>query len=163
MICRARIENYKSLKVAEVPLQGLTVILGPNAAGKSNLFDALNLLARLVTCKNIKEAFDGHRGLPLESVHYDRGSIADLLKQETHHLAFEVDVELSDAVVQETEQRIRDLRKRLDEPSGSAPEKSRVTERLLRYRVEMEIESKSGMMRVMNEKLSALRLSLIHI
>ncbi|MCL5096819.1 MAG: AAA family ATPase [Candidatus Omnitrophica bacterium] len=143
--------------MAEVPLQDLTVILGPNAAGKSNLFDALNLLGRLVTCKNIKEAFDGHRGLPLESVHYDKGSIADLLKQESHRLAFEVDVELSDAVVQETEQRIRDLRKRLDEGNGSATEKSRVTERLLRYQVELEIESKSGVMRVMNERLSALR------
>jgi AAA15 family ATPase/GTPase len=69
MIRRARIENYKSLKQAEVPLQQLTVVLGPNAAGNSNLFDALNLLARLVTGKNIKEAFAGHRGLPLESVH----------------------------------------------------------------------------------------------
>lgn len=157
MIRRVKIENYKSLKLAEVPLQELTVILGPNAAGKSNLFDALNLLARLVTCKNIKEAFDGHRGLPLESVHYDTGSLADLLKQESHRLAFEVDVELSDAVVQETEQRIRDLRKRLDEPNGSAAEKSRVTERLLRYQVELEIESISGVMRVMNERLSALR------
>ena len=157
MIRRAKIENYKSLKLAEVPLQELTVILGPNAAGKSNLFDALNLLARLVTCKNIKEAFDGHRGLPLESVHYHEGSIADLLKQETHRLAFEVDVELSDAVVQVTEQRIRDLRKRLDETNGTATEKSRITERLLRYQVELEIESKSGVMRVMNERLSALR------
>lgn len=157
MIRRVKIENYKSLKLAEVPLQELTVIIGPNAAGKSNLFDALNLLSRLVTCKNIKEAFEGHRGLPLESVHYDKGNFADLLKQETHRLAFEVDVELSDAVVNETETRIRDLRKRLDEPNGSAAEKSRVTERLLRYQVELEIESNSGVMRVMNERLSALR------
>jgi predicted ATPase len=157
MIRRVKIENYKSLKAAEVRLRELTVILGPNAAGKSNLFDALNLLARLVTCKNIKEAFEGHRGLPLESVHYDKGSFADLLTHESHRLAFEVDVELSDVVVQETEQRIRDLRKRLDEPNGTAAEKSRVTERLLRYRVELEIVSESGMMRVVNERLAALR------
>jgi predicted ATPase len=157
MIRRVKIENYKSLKAAEIPLQELTVVLGPNAAGKSNLFDALNLLSRLVTCKNLKEAFEGHRGLPLESVHYDKGSFADLLKQESHQLAFEVDVELSDAVVQETEQRIRDLRKRLDDSNGAVPDKSRVTERLLRYRVELEIESNSGAMRVMNERLAALR------
>lgn len=157
MIRRVKIENYKSLKAAEVPLNYLTVVLGPNAAGKSNLFDALNLLARLVTCKNIKEAFEGHRGLPLESVHYDKGSLADLLKHESHKLSFEVDVELSNAVVQDTEQRIRDLRKRIDEPNGSATDKSRVTERFLRYKVELEIESKSGVMRVMNERLAALR------
>ena len=157
MIRRVKIENYKSLKAADVPLKELTVVLGPNAAGKSNLFDALNLLARLVTCKSIKEAFEGHRGLPLESVHYDKGSLADLLKQEVHKLGFEVDVELSEAVVRETEQRIRDLRKRIDESNGNATDKSRVTERFLRYKVELEIESKSGVMRVMNERLSALR------
>lgn len=157
MIRRVKIENYKSLKAVEVPLKELTVILGPNAAGKSNLFDALNLVARLVTCRNIKEAFEGHRGLPLESVHYDKGSISDLLKRETHRLSFEVDVGLSPTVVQETEQRIRDLRKRIDEPNGTVQEKSRVIHRLLRYRVELEIESKSGVMRVMNERLSALR------
>jgi AAA15 family ATPase/GTPase len=44
MIRRVKIENYKSLKAAEVLLNQLTVVLGPNAAGKSNLFDALNPL-----------------------------------------------------------------------------------------------------------------------
>ena len=157
MIRRVKIENYKSLKAAEVPLKELTLVLGPNAAGKSNLFDALNLVARLVTCKNIKEAFEGHRGLPLESVHYEKGSLADLLRQETHRLGFEIDVELSDAVVKDTEHRIRDLRKGIDEPNGTAPEKSRITERFLRYNVELEIQSQSGVMRVMDERLTALR------
>lgn len=157
MIRRVKIENYKSLKQAEVPLRELTVVLGPNAAGKSNLFDALNLLARLVTSKNIKEAFEGHRGLPLESVHYVKGSFADLLKQESHRLGFEVDVELSDAVVKETENRIRELRKGIEEQNEPVLEKSRITERFLRYAVELEIQSQSGVMRVMNERLTALR------
>lgn len=72
-------------------------------------------------------------------------------------MAFEVDVELSDAVVQEIEQRIRDPRKRLDEPNESVAEKTRVTERLLRYQVDLEIQSRSGVMRGMNERLAALR------
>jgi predicted ATPase len=157
MIRRIKIENYKSLKNAEVNLRPLTVIFGPNAAGKSNLFDALNLVARLVTSKNVKEAFELHRGLPLESVHYENGSFADLLKRETHRIAFEVDVDLSPVVVEEVEQRIRDLRKGIDEQSRSVSEKSRLTERSLRYNIELEIQSRSGIIRVMNERLSALR------
>jgi predicted ATPase len=157
MIRRISIENYKSLKAADVQLRDLTVIFGPNAAGKSNLFDALNLVSRLVTCRNIKEAFEGHRGLPLESIHYSQGSLADLLKQETHRFAFEVDLELSDAVVAETEHRIRDLRKGIDEQNGGGTGKIRITERLLRYNVELEIQSQSGAVRIMNERLKALR------
>ena len=157
MIRRARIKNYKSLQSAEVRFPNLTVIIGPNAAGKSNLLDALNLVSRLVTSKNIKEAFEGHRGLPLESVYYSKGSLAELLSEDTHRMEFEVDVELSDIAVQETEQRIRDLRKGIDDKNGSGSDRSRITEPFLRYRVALDIQSRSGVMRVMDESLSALR------
>ncbi len=158
MIRRAKIENYKSLKRAEITFQKLTVVFGPNAAGKSNLFDALNLVSRLVTCKNLKEAFDGHRGLPLEAVNYTSGTFAELLKQGSHRIRFEIDVELTKRVVAEVEHRIRELRKGIDTPSvEGVGEKSRITHTLLRYSVELEINSQSGIMRVMDEKLSALR------
>jgi predicted ATPase len=165
MIKRAKITNYKSLKSAEVIFPNLTVIIGPNAAGKSNLLDALNLVARLVTSKNIKEAFEGHRGLPLESVHYSEGSLAELLTKETHRIEFEIDVELSDVAVRETEQRVRDLRKGIGDKNGSltdvrdesGSDRLRITERSLRYRIALEIQSRSGVMRVMDESLSALR------
>ncbi len=48
MIERVKAQGYKSLKDVEVELQPLTVIFGPNAAGKSNLFDALALLSEPV-------------------------------------------------------------------------------------------------------------------
>lgn len=156
MITRIKISNYKSLKSIDVPLHNMTVIFGPNAAGKSNLFDALNLVARLVTCKNIKEAFEGHRGLPLESVNYFDGDLGDVLAQESHTLTFEIDVRLSDPVVRFVEQRILDLRKGLDGEKAEEPSRSKISERFLRYRIALEILSKTGVVRIKDERLCAL-------
>jgi len=156
MIRKMRVRNYKSLRDVEVPLQSPTVIFGPNAAGKSNLFDAIGLLARLVTRRNLKEAFEGHRGLPLEAIHYSAGSLPDLQSTPQHSMVFSVDVELSDVVVQEVESRIRDLRKGIDDDTPSQ-QTSKVVHRNLRYEVELEISSQSGQLRVVNERLAALR------
>ena len=42
MLRRVHIKGYKSLADAEVFLQPLSVLFGPNAAGKSNFLDALH-------------------------------------------------------------------------------------------------------------------------
>lgn len=167
MIRRIQVKNYKSLKDIEVNLKQLAVIFGPNAAGKSNLFDALNLLARMVTKKNLKEAFDGHRGLPLEAVHYDKGSVTDLSDVKMHVISFSVDVELSDSVVRDVENRIREMRRKSDDDEKMAMRESapsdatskapaKIVHRLLRYDLELEILSSSGQMRVRNESLDVL-------
>jgi len=157
MINRFRIKNYKSFSDVEVKLSPLTVVLGPNSAGKSNLFDALNLIARLVTQKNIKDAFEGHRGLPLESIHYEKGDIIGLKSLENHVVGFEIDVTLSGHTVAVVEQRIRDLRKRID--SDRPQTEKRVTEKHLRYALDLDIQPETGVVRVIDEKLSALRLN----
>jgi predicted ATPase len=41
MIKRVGIEGYKSFLSLNIELRPLTIIFGPNASGKSNLFDAL--------------------------------------------------------------------------------------------------------------------------
>ena len=152
MIRRFRVKNYKSLKSVDVTLPNLVVVFGPNAAGKSNLFDALNLFSRLATKKNLKEAFEGHRGVPLEAVHYSTGDIAGLSSQEYHVISFSADVELSDIVIREVETRVRDLRRGIDDSESATGEKAIITHKYLRYDVQLQVASRSGQV-----------LSLIHI
>ena len=47
MLKRIHIRGYKSLEDVEVNLSQLVVLFGPNAAGKSNFLDALQLLSKL--------------------------------------------------------------------------------------------------------------------
>lgn len=42
------IENYLSLRDVELPLKPLTVLVGPNAGGKSNVLSALHLLNKMI-------------------------------------------------------------------------------------------------------------------
>jgi len=157
MIQRVRIVGYKSLKDVEVKLQHLTVFIGPNAVGKSNLFDALGLLSRAVTSRNLAEAFKSHRGAPLEAFHYGEQGLRGLLKQSTVEFTIEVDVKLSPEVISSVEQRIQDMRKGLpEEQSRQRVVRRRVTEPLLRYTLTVQMAVKSGYLRVRREQLVAL-------
>lgn len=67
MLKRLHVKGYKSLVDVELSLEPLTLLIGPNASGKSNFFDALQLLAGLATGRTLKQAFDPpYRGKPLE-------------------------------------------------------------------------------------------------
>jgi predicted ATPase len=154
MIKRLKVIGYKSLKETEVYFAPLSVILGPNAAGKSNLLDALNLLSRMVTSRNLKAAFENQRGLPLESFYYGEEGYDKLLKQDTAEIQFEVDVELSPNIIASVEKLIAEKRKGMD--SEEKPKK-RVTEKYLRYAATIQILPKTGHLRVRDERLSALK------
>lgn len=65
MITRIEIDGFKSFSKFELALPPFAVILGPNAAGKSNLFDALRLLSRLAV-SDVRTAMRELRGEPLE-------------------------------------------------------------------------------------------------
>lgn len=61
MLTRVEIDGFKSFDKFSVDLQPFSVIAGPNAAGKSNFFDALRLLSRL--CQHdVRTAFQDIRG-----------------------------------------------------------------------------------------------------
>jgi len=61
MITRIEIDGFKSFYNFSLNMQPFQVIVGPNAAGKSNLFDALMLLSRLAD-HDLRTAFQQSRG-----------------------------------------------------------------------------------------------------
>ncbi|RCK79298.1 MAG: hypothetical protein OZSIB_0169 [Candidatus Ozemobacter sibiricus] len=137
--------------------------MGPNAAGKSNLFDALQLLSRLVTCKTLKEAFSPpYRGLPLESFSFGKEGIEGLLKEASAAFTIEADVELSPSTIDRVNRHIREMKrpnKHGEHPTTDARNEAAlafVRERNLRYRIEVEILPQSGILRVADEFLCPL-------
>ena len=158
MLKRIRIRGYKSLEDLEVHLPPLVVLFGPNAAGKSNFLDALQLLSKLGTSRTLKEAFDPpYRGKPLESFTIGDGGIKGLLDQERLCFSIEADLRLSDAIITAVNRQIQEMRRpaNKDEPEeGNKP--LPVRERNLRYRIEVEMLPQSGILRVTDEYLAAL-------
>lgn len=65
MITRLEIDGFKTFEGFSIDFMPFTAIVGPNASGKSNLFDAIELLAELVT-NDVRSAMTKIRGEPQE-------------------------------------------------------------------------------------------------
>ncbi|HDL84900.1 MAG TPA: DUF2813 domain-containing protein [Candidatus Acetothermia bacterium] len=162
MIKRVRIQGYKSLHDLDLKLGKFCVLFGPNASGKSNFLDALQLLSGLIKSPTLNDAFKPpYRGAPLESFAFPEGGMKALLQQESATVRFEVDVELSDSTIISVDRLIREMRKtrlvkETAQPYGDQPKSQYVRERSLRYTLEVEILPKSGILRVRDERLCAL-------
>lgn len=61
MITKIKIDGFKTFCDFEMEFAPLTIIAGTNASGKSNLFDAMKLLSRIVET-DLKTAFSEQRG-----------------------------------------------------------------------------------------------------
>ena len=108
MLKRIKIQGFKSLADVEVNLEFLSVLIGPNASGKSNFLDALHLLSRIATSRTLREAFaPPYRGKPLESFTFGKGGVASLLEREKVSFRMEVDVQLSPSVIASVNQQIQ--------------------------------------------------------
>src|SRR5664280_3661842 len=110
--------------------------------------------------QTLKEAFEPpYRGKPLESFTFGPNGISGLLKKKDATFLMEVDVELSPAVIARVDGQIREMKRpgvsggRDGDSRGQA---SFIYERRLRYRVEVEIQPKSGLLYVKNEYVAAL-------
>ena len=133
MLNRIHVQGFKSLRDATVELAPLVVLFGPNAAGKSNLLEALLLLSRLVGERTLSEAFaEGIRGYPLEAFTLADGGLEQLLQGPMPHLRLEVEM------------------------STPLPAASRRRPDILSYQVEVAIDPHSGRLSVQDERLEDL-------
>ncbi|WP_375493815.1 AAA family ATPase [uncultured Nostoc sp.] len=64
MLKKLILENWKSFRYAELPLDPLTVLIGTNASGKSNVVEALEFLQRIARGENIEAVLTGDKTLP---------------------------------------------------------------------------------------------------
>ena len=65
MITRIEIDGFKTFENFSLDLHPFTTIVGPNASGKSNLFDAIKFVSRLAQT-GIRDAMRELRGRPVE-------------------------------------------------------------------------------------------------
>ena len=148
MIRRIAIQGYKSLQDVNLHLDPLTIVIGPNAAGKSNLLDAIGLLSRTVE-GDLQSAFTEHRGEPLRSFTFDETGIEGLMTRESASFRIDVDVELSESTVDQVNRTINEARE------GYEPARALVRETLLRYSLDVQIRTDSGVLQVIDESLHA--------
>lgn len=95
MLRRLRVENFKSLNNVEINLPKLTVLFGPNAAGKSNLLDAIQAISRIGTSRTLSDALsEPIRGYPIEAFGFPPGGLAELLSKEESNFRLEADLDV---------------------------------------------------------------------
>ncbi len=127
MLRRFAIRGFKSLEDVEMEPPRLAVLIGPNAAGKSNLLDALQMLARTATERTLADALvPPIRGFPQEAFTFPSGGLPELLAQPSAQFSLEADLEL--------------------EPEGRREER-------VRYRLAVAIDPDSGELTVADERL----------
>lgn len=65
MLIELRVPRFKSVRDGVLPLHDLTLLVGRNGSGKSNVLEALEVLARIAGGDDLREVLDGGAGAPL--------------------------------------------------------------------------------------------------
>lgn len=95
MLSQMVVKGFKSLAKVEVTFPKLAVLFGPNAAGKSNLLDAVQALSRIGTARTLSDALsEPIRGYPVEAFAFPEGGLAALLSQKSARFALDADLSI---------------------------------------------------------------------
>ena len=132
MLRKLRVRDFKSLADVTVVFPRMSVLFGPNSAGKSNLLDAIQALSRIGTERTLMDALDGRmiRGYAFELFALPQGGISGLASKSEAQFSIEADLTI---------------------PEGKNGRETRY-----RYGVDVEIGYRSGALANRGEYLSAL-------
>lgn len=151
MIRQLRIRGYKSLYDVQLDTSTKLVLLyGPNASGKSNFLDALDLLGYLAREDTLTAAFQKHRGnrlgrpLPVRWFFHGGEDAPD-----SQQMTFSLDIDLHDPI---RESLNNELKAREESQSLQRPY-TRVTRSSLRYELTLEYRHKDRALEVISESL----------
>jgi predicted ATPase len=93
MLERLGVRGFKSLQEVSVEFPRMAVLFGPNAAGKSNLLDAIQALSRIGTQRTLADALsEPIRGYPVEAFSFPEAGLAELLGKPSAWFSIEADL-----------------------------------------------------------------------
>ena len=92
MLKKLTVRNFRSLADVTVELPQLSVLFGTNAAGKSNLLEAIQALSWIGNARTLADAVEPLRGYPLEAFHFGAGGWPALFEDGTASFMLEADV-----------------------------------------------------------------------
>ncbi|MCX7866137.1 MAG: AAA family ATPase [Limisphaera sp.] len=93
MLKKLTIRGFKSLADVTIELPRMAVLFGPNAAGKSNLLDAIQALSRIGTLRTLTDALaEPIRGYPVEAFSFPSGGLPALLALSRATFSLEADL-----------------------------------------------------------------------
>lgn len=93
MLGRFAARDFKSLRDLEVELCPFSVFVGPNAAGASNLLEAIRVFGRVGAERTLAAAMDGAaRGFPIEAFSFPPGGFPEILSSPSARFEFDADL-----------------------------------------------------------------------
>ena len=95
MLEKLKVRDFKSLVDVTVEFPRLAVLFGPNAAGKSNLLDAITALSGIGYARTLSDVLGGPmplRGYALETFSFPPGGLPALLKTGEAQFSMEADL-----------------------------------------------------------------------
>ena len=90
LISRIKLKNFKSLTDVDLPLRGLTILVGENSAGKSSVLQAVNLMGQIV------EGEQDPRLVSLNSNEIALGNFDDVLSSAAAEPRMTIELQLHD-------------------------------------------------------------------